>query len=152
MESKTWDFKEQLAVGDRGEELFLANYPKKLTIHPGRDGDFIEQCSGKKIEIKTDTYNMDKSPNFFIERYSSVYDETPGSVWQALDHGCSVFCYLFVRHNTWFQFNDLPALKTRLEELTDGKGLIYIKNRRWVTGGYKIPREALSDLYEVWEF
>jgi len=152
MDSKTWDFKEQLKCGERGEELFMANYPKQLTIYPGRDGDFIEKNSGKKIELKTDTYNMNKSSNFFIERYSSVYDKTPGSVWQARDHGCEVFCYMFVRHNTWFQFNDLDKLINRLEELTTGKGLIYIKNRGWVTGGYKVPRSSLSDLYEVWEF
>jgi len=152
MTNKTWSFKEQLVVGDRGQELFLQHYPKQLDIHPGRDGDFIERNSGKKIELKTDTYNMEKTPNFFIERYSDVDKKSPGSVWQARAHGCEIFCYMFVRHNIWFQFNDLEKLEDRLNSLTEGKGLIYIKNRGWVTGGITIPRNALSDLYNIYEF
>lgn len=147
-----FDFQKQLAVGDRGEELFLEHYPKKITIHPGRDGDFIETNSGKKIELKTDTYNIDKTPNFFIERFSCIDKQSPGSVWQALDHGCSIFCYMFVRHNIWFQFNDLPKLIERLESLTEKMGMIYIKNRGWVTGGYKLPRTSLEDLYDEYTF
>jgi hypothetical protein len=115
-------FQEQLKVGDRGEELFMQHYPKGIIIHPGRDGDFIEKSSGKKIELKTDTYNMDKTPNFFIERYSCIQKESPGSVWQAQSHGCDIFCYMFVRHNIWFQFNNIPKLIERLEDLTKPKG------------------------------
>lgn len=146
-----FDFNEQLKVGSRGEEIFLERYPNKLSIYPGRDGDFITE-DGKKIELKTDTYNMNKTSNFFIERYSDIDKKSPGSVWQASEHGCDIFCYMFVRHNTWFQFNDIPKLITRLEDLTSNMGLIYIKNRCWITGGYKIPREELSDLYEIYEF
>ena len=150
--NKTFDFKTQLECGERGEELFLEYYPKKLTIHPGRDGDFIEVNSGKKIELKTDTYNINKTPNFFIERYSCIDKKSPGSVWQAAGHGCDIFCYMFVRHNIWFQFNNLPKLLERLNCLTQGLGLVYIKNAGWITGGFKIERTSLSDLYDIYEF
>lgn len=149
--SKVFDFKIQLEVGDRGQELFLENYPEKLTIWPERDGDFITE-SGKKLELKTDTYNMDKTDNFFIERYSDLNKKSPGSVWQAQGHGCEIFVYYFVRHNTWFQFNDLPALINRLDSLTQGKGMVYIKNRAWTTAGYKVKREDLKDLYTEFTF
>lgn len=151
-EKKVWSFQEQLVVGDRGQELFQEYYPKKITVYPGHDGDFVEVSSGKKIELKTDTYNMHKTANFFIERWSSLYEEKPGSLWQAYGHGCEIFCYMFVRHNTWFQFNDIPAALDKLEKMTATKGYIFIKNRSWITAGYKIPREALSDLYDIWEF
>jgi len=146
-----WDFKAQLEVGDRGEQLFLEHYPRKLTIYPERAYDFT--CSsGAKIELKTDTYNMEKTENFFMERYSDVHRETVGGPWRAAGDDVDIFCYYFVRHNTWFQFNDIPALVERLNELTTGKGLVYIKNRGWVTGGYKVKRDELEDLFDVWEF
>jgi hypothetical protein len=150
--SKVWNFQTQLKVGERGQELFQEAYPTTLEVYPQHDGDFIEVESGKKLELKTDTYNMTKTENFFVERWSSLYDEKPGSFWQAYGHGCQIFCYMFVRHNTWFQFGDIPAAMDKVEKMTATKGYIYIKNRAWITAGYKIPREALSDLYEVYEF
>lgn len=152
MDNKVFDFQEQLKLGNRGEELFLEAYPKKLIIYPGRDGDFIEVNSGKKIELKSDNYNINKTENFFFERYSNIETKTPGSVWQAIEHGCDIFCYQFIRHNIWFQFNNLPELANRLEEYQGDKSLIWIKNKGWITGGFKIPRKLLEDLYIVWEF
>jgi len=151
-ERKVWSFQDQLQVGDRGEQLFMERYPKKLTIHPGYDGDFIEVNSGKKIELKTDTYNMEKSSNFFIEKYSNLEKQKPGSIWQAHAHGCDVFCYMFVRHNLWFQFNDLPQLIDRVNHLTSNKGLVYIKNNGFISAGYKVDRDSIADLSTIWEF
>ena len=149
-----WCFQEQLKVGSRGEELLLEHYPGNLAIHPGHDGDFICLDSGDKIELNTDTYNIDKTDNFFIERWSSFYDvpKKPGGVWQARDHGCSIFIYYFVRHNLWYQFNDIDRLKDRLEDLTEGLGFVFIKNKAWTTAGYKVKRTDLEDLYDIYEF
>jgi hypothetical protein len=147
----TFSFQEQLEVGDRGEQLFLEHYPRKLDIWPGRDGDFVVRSTGQKIELKSDTFNMEKTPNFFIERYSDFHKQTPGSLWQAHEHGCSIFCYYFVRHDLWFEFRDIPALITRLEELQP-RSLIWVKNKSWITAGFTVKRELLKDLYEVWEF
>lgn len=148
----SFDFQAQLTVGSRGEELFLERYPSKLIVHPEHAYDFDCKVTGAKIELKTDTYNIDKTDNFFIERYSDVHKKSPGGVWQSYEKGVTVFCYYFVRNNIWFQFNDLPTLVSRLEELTKKKGMIYIKNKGWITGGYKIKREDLEDLYDVWQF
>lgn len=153
MSKGSWDFKEQLKVGDRGEELFLENYPKKLTIYPGKEYDFTCE-SGAKIELKTDTYNINKTENFFLERFSDLERETPGGPWRAANDGIDIFCYMFVRHNIWFQFEDVPALVQRVDEILEGRkgGLVYIKNRGWVTAGHKIKRVDLEDLYDIWEF
>lgn len=149
---KTFDFQAQLKVGTRGEELFLEHYPEPLEVIPIHASDFRVKTTGKIIELKTDTYNINKTSNFFMERWSSVYDERPGGPWQALAHRADIFCYMFVRHNIYYEFNDLPALVKRLEDLTKGKGLVYIKNQTWITGGFKVPRSELEDLYDIWEF
>ena len=142
-------FKQQLEVGQAGEAEFLERYPAKLTIHPDRDGDFIHP-DGRKLELKTDTYSMQKTPNFFIERWSVLHQQKPGSLWQALEHGCSIFCYYFVRDNTYFQITNLPAAIELIENyITEQKpGMIHVKNRGYITGGYKIPRVLLEGLTE----
>ena len=150
--SKTWNFKVQLELGDRGEQLFLERYPRKIEIHPGREWDFTVKSSREKIELKTDSYNIDKSKNFFLERYSDINRKTPGGPWRAHKDKIDIFCYYFVRHNIWFEFRELPALIERLDDLTKKKGLVYIKNRGWTTGGYKVKRSDLEEFYTVWEF
>lgn len=149
---KVWDFQVQLEFGNRSEELFAERYPRKLEIYPGREYDFTVKCNGQKLELKTDSYNLTKTENFFLERYSDVHKKTPGGPWRAAGDKVDIFCYYFVRHNTWFEFRDLPKLIKRLDELTANKGLVHIKNRGWITGGYKVPRSALEDLFDVYEF
>lgn len=148
----SFNFKKQLELGERGESLFMEKYPKKLIIYPGREYDFIESHSKKKIELKTDSYNINKTPNFFFERYSSINKKSPGGPWRAVIDHVDIFCYMFVRHNVWYQFNNIPELVNRLETLTAHTGLCYVKNQGWVTGGYKIPRTEVEDLYTMWEF
>jgi hypothetical protein len=147
----TFSFQEQLEVGSRGEELFAENYPRKLDIWPGRDGDFVVRSTGQKLELKSDTYNIEKTPYFFIERYSDFHKKSPGSIWQAQEHGCEIFCYYFVRHDTWFEFRDIPALIARVESIAP-KGFVLIKNKAWITAGWKILRTDLEDLYDEWSF
>lgn len=147
-----WDFKEQLEVGQAGEADFMEAYPHKLKVHPERDGDFVDS-RGRKIELKTDTYCMTKTPNFFIERYSDFHKETPGSAWQALGHGCDIFVYMFIKNQTYFKFNDVPKLVERLDELLGERpGYVFIKNRGWITAGCKVKREDLEDLYEEYSW
>lgn len=147
-----WDFQQQLKVGSRGEELFLERYPEKIELADDHYCDFRIKSDGRIIELKTDTYSIEKTDNFFIERWSDVHTRAPGGPWQANKYGASIFCYYFIRNNIWFQFEDIPALLERIEELTASAGLVYIKNRRWVTGGYKIKRADLEDLYDIYEF
>ncbi len=147
-----FDFKAQLEVGSRGEELFLEHYPRRLEVYEGREYDFTVKCNKHKLELKTDTYNINKTVNFFFERYSDVHLKTPGGPWRAHKDNVDIFCYYFVRHNTWFEFRDIPALIKRLDEVINKNQLIFIKNKGWITGGYKVPREKIIDLCTIWEF
>ena len=149
---KKFDFKKQLEIGQQGEHIFMERYPHKLTIHPGYDGDFIDS-KGRKIELKTDQWCMDtETSNFFIERYSDFWKKTPGSFWQAYEHGCDIFCYMFVRNDTYFKFTNIEAvLEVLNKHIEDTKGrFIMIKNKGWQTAGFTIPREKLEDYYEVY--
>ena len=152
MAGDKFDFKAQLKVGDRGEELFLERYPGKIEVYPGREYDFTCKKTGLTIELKTDTYNMDKTANFFMERFSDVHKQTSGGPWRAHGDDVNIFVYYFVRHNLWYQFNNLRGLCERLDELTKKQGMIYIKNKGWVTAGYTVKRVDLEDLYDIYEF
>lgn len=145
-------FSTQLEVGAKGERVLLERYPRKLELINEHYSDFRVKSSGEILELKTDTYDMGKTSNFFIERYSDVIKKSPGGPWQARKKGAGIFCYMFINNNCWFEFRDLPALIKRLEELTRGKGLVYIRNKAWTTGGYKIKRADLEDLYKVYEW
>lgn len=146
-----FDFNKQLKIGAKGEEDFVLSYPTVITPFSGHAYDFDCVDTGAKIELKTDTYDMDKTVNFFIERYSDYNKKSPGGPWQSLDKGVSVFCYYFKKNGVWFQFNSLKKLVNRLNKITEGKGLVFIQNRGWTTAGYKIRREDIMDLCDVWE-
>lgn len=150
--TKQFTFKDQLIVGDRGEELFLERYPKKLEIYPGREYDFIIKKTGEKVELKTDTYNINKTDNFFFERYSDVSRKTNGGPWRAEVDKVDIFCYYFIRHNIWFQFTELDKLIRYLNEIVNESKLIYVKNKGYCTAGYKVNRKELEKFYDIYSW
>jgi hypothetical protein len=54
---------------------------------------------------------------------------------------------MFVRENVYFEFPVTQSLIDRLDNYTEKKGLVYIKNRGWITGGYKVPRKVVEHYY-----
>ncbi len=144
---KAFDFKDQLGVGDKGESLFALKYPRELAKYEGREYDFTVKATGQKLELKTDTYSMEKSNNFFMERFSDVTSQKPGGPWRADQDKIDIFCYLFAMNNTWFEFTDMPGLVKELERIVKPRDFIYIKNKGWTTGGYKVNRKALEPFY-----
>lgn len=152
MSTSVFDFKTQLRVGERGQELFLKHYHEPLQLSDTLAFDFIVRDTGEPLELKTDTYNMLKTPNFFWERWSDVINKRPGGPWQAHEKGAKRFVYMFVRHNTYFEFRNIPALLVRLDALTKDSYGIAVKNRGWITSGYAVKREAVHDLYTAHYF
>ncbi len=134
LHKKTFDFQEQMALGDKGEQDFLKYY-KGAKKSPVRAHDFDFQ--GKKVELKTDYYKFEDTNNFFIERYSDYDKLKDGSVWQS-EH-CDFFVYYFIHEKIFFWF-DTKTLKTFLDGYIKDKSYIIIKNRAWNALGYKIPR------------
>lgn len=146
-ESKVFTFDDQNKVGKKGEQFLKKHWPEPLRKLEGKGPDFLD-LQGELIEIKTDTYDMDKSANFFMERWSVLDKKSPGGPWQAVDKKATVFVYLFLTNKTWYVFRDMEKLIDRLDDLTEKLGMVYIRNRGYITAGYKIPRAKLSDLYE----
>jgi hypothetical protein len=142
----------QLKYGLDAEIEFCHRYPKKLLRVEGhRKWDF-DCTDGYAYELKTDTYSMHKSQNFFMERWSVLDKKKPGGPWQALENGADIFIYCFINNKTYFEFKDLPALVDRLDLLTEKQGLVYIPNKGWTTAGYKVKRDSLKDLCEEWHW
>jgi plasmid replication initiation protein len=137
-------FNSSLKVGQNGEEIFLALNPN-ITRLSGLKADFVSSKTNTKYELKTDTYDMTKTKNFFIERWSK-----PGKVggpWQAKQSGSHVYVYFFIQNYIAFFFN-IDKLLAKLETLNldvDFK-LCSVQNEGYTTQGYKIPRELLEDV------
>jgi|SRR5271165_295292 len=139
--SKTFDFKEQLEVGNAGEELFLKFYTDIRRLD-GRKGDFIGK-SGRKIELKTDSRTTGETKNFFIEQYR---DEqlNPGGPFQSLQHEVYYFTYMFADGIIyWFE---TAALVAHIEKHAEKYQQRTIQNKGWSAMGYLVPRASLEDL------
>ena len=95
------NFQADLKRGQQGEQDFLKLFTK-LVGTDGRKGDIL--APDGKIELKTDFYPMSQTPNFFIERYSSIEVLSPGGPWQAKAHGCKYFVYYYTSDKQGFVF------------------------------------------------
>jgi hypothetical protein len=155
---KGWDWDDQLAVGKRGEAFILAQHDE---LEPARDGErrwdleqweLLELAPVRRVEVKCDTYDPRRTPNFFCERYTRCPGKLlDGGPWRALAHGVTDFCYLFINGQPpeAYWFNDLPALCKRLDELATGLKVPMraVQNQNVRAEGYVVPRKLLEDLY-----
>lgn len=144
----TFDFDKQLTVGNSGESLFLKYY-KKLGPVKSKDWfcDFVLKDK-KTVEIKTDTYDMNKTNNFFMEMFGNITESKMGGPWRGMQDGVDYFVYYFLNNNTFFWF-DTSILCNRLDELISRDNIQPkdIRNKSWITRGYLIPRIKLIDIY-----
>lgn len=144
---EVFDFDAQLEVGNDGEEDFKRYYkslrPKKSEE---RKIDFI-LGDGQTVELKTDTYEMDKTPNFFMEMFGSVDESKIGGPWRAMQDGVNLFVYYFPKNKTFFWFKT-EVLCKRLDSLV-ASGRFQpkeIRNKGWSARGYAIPRNELDEV------
>lgn len=134
------NFQADLKRGQAGEADFLKMF-SKLVGTDGRKGDIV--APDGKIELKTDFYPMTQTPNFFIERYSSVEVLSPGGPHQAKLHGCKYFVYYYTSSKTGYVFL-VDDLLQQLEKLEPTLKPVEVRNRKWTTIGYKVQRELLK--------
>lgn len=86
---------------------------------------------------------MEKTPNFFIERWSNKEKQTEGGPWQAKHHGCDYFVYFFIADETFFVF-EVEKLILALE--AGDFRTRDIKNTNHTTVGWLVPREYLREI------
>ncbi len=139
------NFKHSLAIGQQGEAQLLLYMPE-LTKLDGRKADFINEQTGATYELKTDSYDYNKTANFFIETASDAELGKPGGPWQALEHGSTYWLYMFSRNKVLFTFKTLPLVQW-LDTHPKKYPLISIPNKGWTTLGFKLPRVDVAHLY-----
>ncbi len=145
---KKFDFKSQMKVGNSGESDFKQYYAELEPLKSVEDlkYDFTLK-NGKTIELKCDTYPMEKTPNFFMEYYSDVNKEKIGGPWRAAKDNIDYFCYYFNKNKVfyWFNPNELVSFLDTYIELNQ-PNYKYIGNRGWVTNGIAIDRDIVGHL------
>jgi hypothetical protein len=142
--SKIFNFKTQMAVGDRGEKSFVESYPE-LAPQKSEDRaiDFILK-TGASVELKTDDYDMSATSNFFMEVTSHG---KLGGPYRAKQDNVDYFVYYFIKNRTFFWFNT-NKLCDALDLIISEKKLKLktIRNNGWEAQGYAVPREALESV------
>lgn len=138
-------FNKSLKSGQAGEDEFLV-LNSGLVRADGRNFDFTVKNTDKTVELKSDYYSMEKTPNFFMERFS--YDNKSGGPWQALEKGVDLFAYYYIKEKTafWFKTKDLVDLLDRIVK-SDNIKLSDVGNEKHITRGYKVPRNRLKSIY-----
>lgn len=141
---EVFDFGTQLDIGNDGEADFQKYYhslcPKKSH---DRKIDFIFN-TGKTVELKTDTYDMDKTPNFFMEMFGNTYDGKIGGPWRAMQDSVNFFVYYFPKNKTFFWFDTVRLCKLLDQLVAAGLQPKEILNKGWKAMGYAVPRSAVT--------
>lgn len=144
------DFKKSLAIGQRGEAQLLLWMPE-LTKLDGRKADFINEQTGARYELKTDSYDYMKTSNLFVETTSDAARGTPGGPAQALSHGSKWWLYMYSTNKILLIF-ETEKLVNWLKENVHKYPLFPIKNNGWTTLGIILPREDVKHLYILRNF
>ncbi len=138
-------FHKDLARGKAGELAVQKLWPELIPTD-GRSGDFVLP-NGDKVEVKSDSYNHDVTPNFFIELVSNVEKGKSGGPAQAAEHGCKYYCYYYSSHNIAYIFEVADLIK-QVEDYVRmfNPKPVEVRNIRWTTIGLKVSRRALKPL------
>lgn len=136
-----------------GQELFLKYYSDYDSTTGYNKIDFIHRTDGTRVELKTDFYDMMRTPNFFFERYSNDKTKTLGGPFSAAEAGVDYFIYFFIKNSTAFWFRPIELVEFLLK--WDGiDKLVGVPNRDYITLGCKVPRKLVKHLCfkkEIWE-
>ncbi len=142
------NFNASLQKGKLGEKWLFEHWPHPgLEVLDGRKSDFIDIRTRRRVELKTDSYDMNNTGNFFIEQWSDVDKMKPGGPQQALLHNSELWVYLFIQNKTYFVF-ETQELVDFMKENAHKYPLVTINNRSWTTVGLKVPRADVAHLYE----
>lgn len=152
MADKVFNFNDQRRIGDIGESDFVKVY-KKLKPKKSKTNFQIDftLSNGKTVELKTDSYDMEKTPNFFMEQKTiSEKSSNLGGPWRAKDHKIDYFVYYFLKNKVFFWYDPIPLCEFLDKFVKESKlKPISIPNKDNRGGyyeaiGFKIPRDSLT--------
>lgn len=154
MAEKVFNFNDQRRIGDIGESDFVKVYenlkPKKSEANFQID---FTLSNGKTVELKTDSYDMERTPNFFMEQMTiSGKNSNLGGPWRAKEHKLDYFVYYFLKNKSFFWYEPKPLCKF-LDKFVEEYKLkpISIPNKDsrgnyYEALGFKIPRDSIIHL------
>lgn len=143
--NKTFSFGKQLKIGEIGEQSFIKYYhdlnPRKSSI---REVDiFIND--NEKVELKSDNYLEEDTPNMFIELVGNTVSGKLGGPHLSKQNDVNWFVYHYSKNKTfyWFKVDELCEFIDKNQNNFEVKE---IKNVAWSSIGILIPREKVSHL------
>ena len=153
MSNKIHSFKESLKKGQDAETLWLELMTEKYPMYQiermdGRRHDFVmhSPLGSFTVELKSDSYDMQKTPNIFMERWSVWETKKPGGIWQAQSKDIDLYCYWYPT-NKMMLTGAVNKLILNIEAMAiPDKKLIPVFNRGFTTKGYKIERKRLYEI------
>lgn len=145
----TFNFPEQLKLGNEGEDIFMKHYGHLFHKNNNKNvklPDFIHKHTGALAEIKYDDSPRairnakDFQVNFFVELYSNYEFKSLGGPFRAVEEGVDYYVYIFKKPFRMFlfdavKFRDTASTLIRSKKYKD----LFIKNKSWETQGYAIP-------------
>lgn len=137
------NFKSDLQKGLLGQQVFAKIFKNAVHID-GKRGDL--KIGEDKIELKVDFYDMEKTRNFFMERWSNLNSLKPGGPWQAAEHGCQWFVYFYMQGMQGWIWKTEDLVK-QLEALESRLKPRQVRNMKWTTVGYTVDRNLLRSEY-----
>jgi hypothetical protein len=151
---KVFEFKKQLGSGKVGEDLLLEYYHMPVILSEDLKYDLRCVHTGHKIEVKTDYYDISRTPFFFFERHSKTAGGGPGGPWRAKQDRIPLFVYLFIKNHRYFVLKDITKMLKVVDKWIEKEDVqpILIKNTGWVTAGYKVPRDLVQAFWTEYEF
>lgn len=146
---KEFYFKDQIKVGNAGEEFIAKEHEMKLTEKELFEYDLISR-TGKTVELKTDTYPTDVSRNFFFELATGA---KVGGAHRAAEDEVDVFAYLYIYPEpVCYFFTDVKLLVKVIDTWIANNPHVKMKKVKDVFGkevvmayGYAIPRKSIVD-------
>lgn len=132
-----------LARGDVGEREFLATFPmwQKGEDVNRYEHDFVHSITGETAELKTDYYDMEKTPNIIVEKYSNYEKRTPGGPYRHSTE-LSLWIYYYRKNGIFIMYNP-----SQLIEVVDSLRLplVPVRNDRYTTMVQKVSRQSVQD-------
>jgi hypothetical protein len=142
---KTFSFHKQLKKGGIGEKLFIECYHDLHPVKsPMKEVDIFIN-NNEKVELKSDFYSQEDTPNLFIELIGNTVNNKLGGPHLSLQNDIDWFVYLYINDRTFYWFNT-----KELCDFIDNNGHKYetkeIKNYGWSSLGLLVPREDIQNL------
>ena len=138
-------FSQSLLIGKQGEYALTKFWPNPVERTDGRKADFIDLVTGERIELKTETRDLTKTANIFLELYSDVAKGKVGGLQQALSSGSSLYVCNFSASSTAFVY-EVEPLWAFIASTLANYSPVFVRNNGWVTLGIKVPRASIQHL------